>query len=65
MEQSEFIVVTNGSVGEIDMSFRWKICTSNGEVISEHAGPAFGQTSSFRAKGYGVLLALSFFRHAM
>eukprot|EP00957_Ditylum_brightwellii_P013708 1033517-Ditylum_brightwellii.AAC.1 len=24
MEQSEFVVVTNGSVGEIDMSFRWK-----------------------------------------
>eukprot|EP00957_Ditylum_brightwellii_P122105 9312284-Ditylum_brightwellii.AAC.1 len=65
MEQSEFLVVTNGSVGEIDLSFGWKISTSNGEIIAEHAGPAFGQASSFRAKGYGVLSALSFFRRAM
>eukprot|EP00957_Ditylum_brightwellii_P068879 5228324-Ditylum_brightwellii.AAC.1 len=65
MEQSEFIVVTDGSVGEIDMSFEWKICTLNGEIIAEHASPAFGQASSFEAKGYGVLSALSFFCHAM
>eukprot|EP00957_Ditylum_brightwellii_P200427 15279826-Ditylum_brightwellii.AAC.1 len=37
MEQSENIVVTNGSVGEIDKSFGWKICTSNGDIITEHA----------------------------
>eukprot|EP00957_Ditylum_brightwellii_P152305 11595611-Ditylum_brightwellii.AAC.1 len=54
-----------GSVGEIDMSFGWKMCTSNGDVITEHAGPAFGQASSFRDKGYGVLSALSFFHRAM
>eukprot|EP00957_Ditylum_brightwellii_P009697 731028-Ditylum_brightwellii.AAC.1 len=65
MEQSEFVVITNDSVGEIDMSFGWKICTSNWEIIVEHAGPAFGQASSFQAKGYGVLLALSFFCCAM
>eukprot|EP00957_Ditylum_brightwellii_P205801 15345493-Ditylum_brightwellii.AAC.1 len=65
MEQSEFVVVTDVSVGEIDMLFRWKICTSNGENIAKHAGLVFGQASSFRAKGYGVLSALSFFRHAM
>eukprot|EP00957_Ditylum_brightwellii_P001457 113682-Ditylum_brightwellii.AAC.1 len=65
MEQSEFIVVTNGSAGEIDMSFGWKICKSNGEIIEKHVGPAFGQASSFQAKGYGVLSALSFFRRAM
>eukprot|EP00957_Ditylum_brightwellii_P047948 3641150-Ditylum_brightwellii.AAC.1 len=43
------------------MSFGWKICTLNGENIAEHRVPAFGQASSFQAKGYGVLPALSFF----
>eukprot|EP00957_Ditylum_brightwellii_P106512 8126487-Ditylum_brightwellii.AAC.1 len=43
MEQSEFVVVTDDSVGEFDTSFGWKICTLNGESIVEHAGPAFGQ----------------------
>eukprot|EP00957_Ditylum_brightwellii_P050825 3853469-Ditylum_brightwellii.AAC.1 len=54
MAQSEFIMVTNGSVGEIDVSFGRKICTSNGDIIAEHAGPAFGQASSSRAKDYDV-----------
>eukprot|EP00957_Ditylum_brightwellii_P009616 724803-Ditylum_brightwellii.AAC.1 len=61
MEQNEFVVVTNGSIGEFDMSFGWKICALNGENIAEHAGPAFKQVSSFCAEGYGVLSALSFF----
>eukprot|EP00957_Ditylum_brightwellii_P173474 13207697-Ditylum_brightwellii.AAC.1 len=47
------------------MSFGWKISTLEGKTIAEHAGPAFGQASSFRAKGYGVLSALSFSRWAM
>eukprot|EP00957_Ditylum_brightwellii_P110727 8444366-Ditylum_brightwellii.AAC.1 len=65
MEQSEFMVVTDGSAGEINVSFGWKICTLNGDIITEHLVPAFGQTSSFSAEGYGVLSALSFFRRAM
>eukprot|EP00957_Ditylum_brightwellii_P206901 15350491-Ditylum_brightwellii.AAC.1 len=65
MEQSEFVVVTYGSVGEIDMSFGWKIYTLNGENIAEHTSPAFGQASSFQAEGYGVLSALSFFCRAV
>eukprot|EP00957_Ditylum_brightwellii_P103635 7895270-Ditylum_brightwellii.AAC.1 len=47
------------------MSFGWKISTLEGETIAEHAGPAIGQASSFRAKGYGVLSAMSFFSRAM
>eukprot|EP00957_Ditylum_brightwellii_P122775 9362645-Ditylum_brightwellii.AAC.1 len=47
------------------MSFGWKISTLNGEGIAEQAGPAFRQASSFRAKGYGILSALSFFPWAM
>eukprot|EP00957_Ditylum_brightwellii_P046890 3559095-Ditylum_brightwellii.AAC.1 len=47
------------------MSFGWKICTLNGESVAERVGPAFGQASSFQAKCYGVLLALSFFCCAM
>eukprot|EP00957_Ditylum_brightwellii_P166617 12683072-Ditylum_brightwellii.AAC.1 len=65
MENNEFVVVTDGSVREVDMSFGWKISTLNGETIAENAGPAFRQASSFQAKGYGVLSALSFFCRAM
>eukprot|EP00957_Ditylum_brightwellii_P127771 9744271-Ditylum_brightwellii.AAC.1 len=61
MEKKEFVVVTDGLVGEFGMSFGWNISTVEGETIAEHAGPAFGQASSFRAKGYGVLSALTFF----
>eukprot|EP00957_Ditylum_brightwellii_P024550 1853586-Ditylum_brightwellii.AAC.1 len=65
MEKKEFVVVTDGSVGEVGMSFGWKISTVEGETIAEHADLAFGQASSFGAEGYGVLSALSFFRRAM
>eukprot|EP00957_Ditylum_brightwellii_P203926 15336805-Ditylum_brightwellii.AAC.1 len=65
MEQIKFMVVTDGSAGEVDMSFIWKICTLNWDIIAEHVSPAFGQTSSFQAEGYGVLSARSFFCHAM
>eukprot|EP00957_Ditylum_brightwellii_P174236 13265366-Ditylum_brightwellii.AAC.1 len=47
------------------MLFGWKISTVEEEPIAEHAGPAFCKASSFRAKGYGVLSALSFFRRSM
>eukprot|EP00957_Ditylum_brightwellii_P130535 9957949-Ditylum_brightwellii.AAC.1 len=47
------------------MSFGWKICTLNGDIIAEHAGSAFGQASSFCAEGYGMLSALNFFHGAM
>eukprot|EP00957_Ditylum_brightwellii_P084204 6402573-Ditylum_brightwellii.AAC.1 len=53
MEQSEFMVVTESSAEEIDMSFGQKICTLNGDIIAKHFGPAFGQASSFCAEGYG------------
>eukprot|EP00957_Ditylum_brightwellii_P032446 2458776-Ditylum_brightwellii.AAC.1 len=65
MEQSKFMVVTDGSAGKIDMSFGWKVCTLNGDIIAEHSGPAFVQASFFQAEGYGVLSALGFFHHAI
>eukprot|EP00957_Ditylum_brightwellii_P079517 6046137-Ditylum_brightwellii.AAC.1 len=65
MEKKEFVVVTDGLVGEGDMSFGWKISTLEEETITEHAGLAFGQAPSFQAKGYGVLSAMSFFCRAM
>ena len=42
MEQSKFMVITDGSAGEINMSFGWKKCMLNGGIIAEHLGPAFG-----------------------
>eukprot|EP00957_Ditylum_brightwellii_P179329 13661572-Ditylum_brightwellii.AAC.1 len=60
MMQGEFLVATDGSAGNTNMSFGWKICTKTGEPIATHAGPAFGQASLFQAEGYGVLSAISF-----
>eukprot|EP00957_Ditylum_brightwellii_P107117 8172700-Ditylum_brightwellii.AAC.1 len=65
MEQSKFMVVTDGSAGDIDISFGWKICTLSRDIIAEYLGPAFGQASSFRAEGYGMFSELSFFHRAM
>jgi hypothetical protein len=65
MKKKEFVVVTDGLFGEFDMSFGWKISTLERETIADNAGLAFGQASSFQAKGYGVLSALSFFCWAM
>eukprot|EP00957_Ditylum_brightwellii_P016619 1249165-Ditylum_brightwellii.AAC.1 len=33
----------------------WKIRVRKGDQIVTHAGQAFGQASSFRAEGHGVL----------
>eukprot|EP00957_Ditylum_brightwellii_P016845 1270145-Ditylum_brightwellii.AAC.1 len=52
MDQSKFLVVTDGSAGDSYMSFGWKIGTKNGDPIAENAGLAFGQASSFCAEGY-------------
>eukprot|EP00957_Ditylum_brightwellii_P179517 13675864-Ditylum_brightwellii.AAC.1 len=53
LEHGNFLVATDGFARDTDMSFGWKICTKNGDPIAEHAGPAFGQASSFCAGGYG------------
>eukprot|EP00957_Ditylum_brightwellii_P034966 2650288-Ditylum_brightwellii.AAC.1 len=60
MEQSDSMVITDSSAGEIDMSIGWKICTLNLDIIAKHSGPAFRQASSFHTEGYRVLSALSF-----
>eukprot|EP00957_Ditylum_brightwellii_P057936 4392490-Ditylum_brightwellii.AAC.1 len=65
MEQSKFLVVTDGSAEDTDMLFGWKICTTYGDPIAENASPAFGQASFFQAEGFGLLSALSFFFCAM
>eukprot|EP00957_Ditylum_brightwellii_P090370 6881820-Ditylum_brightwellii.AAC.1 len=53
LAQGKFLVATDGSSGDTDMFFEWKICTPKGDPIATHAGPAFGQASSFRVEGYG------------
>jgi hypothetical protein len=60
LAQGKFLVATDGSSGDTDMSFEWKICMCKGDPIATHAGLAFGQASSFRAEGCRVLSAISF-----
>eukprot|EP00957_Ditylum_brightwellii_P111801 8527370-Ditylum_brightwellii.AAC.1 len=52
MEQYEFVVVTDGSVGEFDMSFGWIIYTVNGENIAEHAVEYMALTTQLKGQLY-------------
>eukprot|EP00957_Ditylum_brightwellii_P176900 13474943-Ditylum_brightwellii.AAC.1 len=37
------------------MTFGWIIVNNDKENLAEHAGPAFGQATSFGVEGYGIL----------
>eukprot|EP00957_Ditylum_brightwellii_P065333 4955442-Ditylum_brightwellii.AAC.1 len=45
------------------MTFGWIIINNDKEILAEHAGPAFGQVTSFRVEGYGILSASQFLYH--
>eukprot|EP00957_Ditylum_brightwellii_P084443 6421450-Ditylum_brightwellii.AAC.1 len=45
------------------MTFGWIIVNNDKGIIAEHASPAFGQATSFRAEGYGILYAYIFLYH--
>eukprot|EP00957_Ditylum_brightwellii_P188821 14372923-Ditylum_brightwellii.AAC.1 len=45
------------------MAFGWIIVNNNKEILAEHAGPAFGQATSFGTEGYGILSASRFLYH--
>ena len=52
-------IVNNGSSIEEEniMTFGWIIVNNDKEILAQHAGPTFGQITSFRAEGYGILPA--------
>jgi hypothetical protein len=45
------------------MSFGWIFGTSDGTILAEHAGPAFGTPTSHRAEGWGMLSGARFLLH--
>eukprot|EP00957_Ditylum_brightwellii_P175036 13326611-Ditylum_brightwellii.AAC.1 len=59
-----FIITTDGLADNESMSYEWKICTMNEEVIATNAGPAPGNLLSFLSKSYGVLSAICCVKHA-
>eukprot|EP00957_Ditylum_brightwellii_P096350 7338471-Ditylum_brightwellii.AAC.1 len=50
-------IASDGSSVEEEnkMTFGWIIVNADKEILAEHAEPVFGQATSFRAKGYGLL----------
>eukprot|EP00957_Ditylum_brightwellii_P205273 15343134-Ditylum_brightwellii.AAC.1 len=56
IQQSSFLVATDGSFGTDSMLFGWKITTKTGDPLAMHASPAFGNSSSFCLEAYGILL---------
>eukprot|EP00957_Ditylum_brightwellii_P205964 15346168-Ditylum_brightwellii.AAC.1 len=64
MSKGEFLVTMDGSSGDTDMSFGWKISAYKGISIAIHAGLAFGQLSSFQAEAYEELSVMCFLLRA-
>eukprot|EP00957_Ditylum_brightwellii_P206667 15349422-Ditylum_brightwellii.AAC.1 len=62
MGEEAFITSTDDSSGYTLMSFGWKISDSEGKMLVQHAGPAFGQASSFWSEVYGIL-SVALFLH--
>eukprot|EP00957_Ditylum_brightwellii_P051882 3935203-Ditylum_brightwellii.AAC.1 len=59
-----FIIAMDGAADDESMSYGWKVCTMNEEVIATNAGPALGDPLSFQSESYGVLSAICFVNHA-
>ena len=56
-------LVSDGSQKGPAMSFGWIFGTSDGTILAEHAGPAFGTPTSHRAEGWGMLSGARFLLH--
>eukprot|EP00957_Ditylum_brightwellii_P095625 7285510-Ditylum_brightwellii.AAC.1 len=50
LSQDNFLIPTDGSSGSELVSFGWKICTIQGHMLAQHAGPALVQASSFSTR---------------
>lgn len=60
----EFLTVSDGSAAKGSMSFGWKCVLSDGTVVAEASGPAYGaRATSYRSEGYGLTSASVFFLH--
>ena len=54
-------IASDGSASNGNGSFAWVISGGNGDILAECKGPVPGaKVTSFRAKGYGILLVLQF-----
>eukprot|EP00957_Ditylum_brightwellii_P178868 13624578-Ditylum_brightwellii.AAC.1 len=58
-----FIIATDESSGDTLMSFGWKISDHKGTMLVQHAGPAFGQASSFWSEAYRILSVILFLHY--
>eukprot|EP00957_Ditylum_brightwellii_P036951 2796951-Ditylum_brightwellii.AAC.1 len=52
MGEEAFIIATDGSSGDTSMAFGWKNFDHEEKTLVQHAGPAFGQESSFQYETY-------------
>ena len=56
-------LVSDGSQQQASMSFGWILGLHDGTPLAEHSGPAYGQPSSHRAEGWGMLSGARFLLH--
>jgi hypothetical protein len=53
-------LVSDGSQQHESMSFGWILGITDGPILAEHSGPAYGHPSSHRAEGWGMLSGARF-----
>jgi hypothetical protein len=56
-------IVSDGSQQKDSMSFGWILGITDGPILAEHSGPAYGHPSSHRAEGWGMLSGARFLLH--
>eukprot|EP00957_Ditylum_brightwellii_P161596 12303386-Ditylum_brightwellii.AAC.1 len=53
LDDGHMLIATDGSAGDDNMSFAWKICNKDEKTLIQHAGLAFGKESLFWSEAYG------------
>jgi len=53
-------IVSDGSQQHASMSFGWILGITDGPILVEHSGPAYGHPSAHRAEGWGMLSGARF-----
>ena len=57
------LLVSDGSVQHSRLTYGWVFGSSDNIVYAEHAGPGYGEPTSHRAEGWGLLSGALFIRH--
>jgi len=61
--QSYLLMVSDGSVKNDRLAYGWVFGTSDRDIYADHSGMGYGEPTSHRAEGWGMLSAARFLNH--